>query len=107
MAALLTGAALWAQLSCVGVPALAAEESQEPSSVAAASRMNVEQEFAGPIANTMIHRWRDPTDGTVCYVYVPVPPRQYAISRASGFVRQVPDTIGSISCVSTLVAPGT
>jgi hypothetical protein len=63
-------------------------------------RMHLERQFAGPLQDTVIQRWRDPVDGTVCYVYLPItaahsPPGQ------SGYVQYGPDTIGSVSCIST------
>src|SRR5262249_18601894 len=35
-------------------------------------RMQLERQFAGPLQDTVIQRWRDPVDGTVCYVYLPI-----------------------------------
>jgi hypothetical protein len=61
-------------------------------------RMQLERQFAGPLKDTVIQRWRDPADGTVCYIYLPInaphtPPVQ------SGYVQYGPNTIGSISCM--------
>ena len=36
------------------------------------SRMQLERQFAGPLRDTIMQRWRDPVDGTVCYVYLPI-----------------------------------
>ena len=63
-------------------------------------RMHLERQFAGPLQDTVIQRWRDPVDGTVCYVYLPItaahsPPVQ------GGYVQYGPNTIGSVSCTST------
>jgi len=30
-------------------------------------RMQLERQFAGPLQDTVIQRWRDPVDGTICY----------------------------------------
>jgi hypothetical protein len=62
-------------------------------------RMQLERQFAGPLQDTVIQRWRDPVDGTVCYVYLPItaphsPPGQ------GGYVQYGPNTIGSVSCMS-------
>ena len=62
--------------------------------------MHLERQFAGPLQDTVIQRWRDPVDGTVCYVYLPItaahsPPVQ------GGYVQYGPNTIGSVSCTST------
>jgi hypothetical protein len=61
-------------------------------------RMELTQMFGGPLRDTIIQRLRDPDDGTICYVYVPMtaphtPPTQ------SGYVQYGANTIGSISCV--------
>jgi hypothetical protein len=60
-------------------------------------RMQLERQFAGPLQDTIVQRWRDPADGTVCYIYLPItaahtPPTE------SGFVQYGANTIGSISC---------
>ncbi|HLG80769.1 MAG TPA: hypothetical protein VKY22_07120 [Bradyrhizobium sp.] len=60
-------------------------------------RMQLERQFAGPLQDTLIQRWRDPADGTACYIYLPItaahsPPVQ------GGFVQYGANVIGSISC---------
>jgi hypothetical protein len=60
-------------------------------------RMVLERQFAGPLQDTIVQRWRDPVDGTICYIYLPItaphsPPTQ------SGYVQYGANTIGSISC---------
>ena len=62
-------------------------------------RMVLERQFAGPLQDTIIQRWRDPADGTICYIYLPItaphsPPAQ------SGYVQYGANTIGSISCAA-------
>ena len=62
--------------------------------------MELERQFAGPLRDTVIQRWRDPTDGTVCYFYLPIsaphtPPNQ------GGFVQYGANTIGTISCLAS------
>jgi hypothetical protein len=62
-------------------------------------RMQLERQFAGPLQDTIIQRWRDPVDGMICYIYLPItashtPPTQ------SGYVQYGANTIGSISCVT-------
>jgi hypothetical protein len=32
-------------------------------------RMQLDRQFAGPLQDTIVQRWRDPTDGTICYIY--------------------------------------
>jgi hypothetical protein len=66
-------------------------------------RMQLERQFAGPLQDTIIQRWRDPGDGTVCYIYLPItaahtPPTQ------NGFVQYGANGIGTISCVEASAA---
>jgi hypothetical protein len=60
-------------------------------------RMRLEGQYPGPLQDTLIQRWRDPVDGTVCYVYLPV-----AVAHAAGpngLVQYGSAQIGSISCM--------
>jgi hypothetical protein len=60
-------------------------------------RMRLEGQYAGPLQDTTIQRWRDPVDGTICYIYLPI-----AVAHApgpSGFVQYGAANIGSISCL--------
>src|SRR5436190_9955979 len=59
-------------------------------------RMQLERQFAGPLRDTVVQRWRD-TDGTVCYIYLPIS-AQHSPPSATGFVTYGSNTIGSISC---------
>lgn len=60
-------------------------------------RMTLERTYAGPLQDTIIQRWRDPIDGTACYLYLPVTARHSA-PLPNGFVQYGANTIGSISC---------
>jgi hypothetical protein len=67
-------------------------------------RMVLERQFAGPLQDTIVQRWRDPVDGTICYIYLPItaphsPPTQ------SGYVQYGANTIGSISCAVSSQQP--
>jgi hypothetical protein len=64
-------------------------------------RMQLERQFAGPLQDTVVQRWRDPTDGTVCYLYLPIS-APHSPPTPSGYVQYGAATIGSISCM-----PGT
>jgi hypothetical protein len=60
--------------------------------------MLLEKIYRGPLRDTIIQRWRDPIDGSVCYVYMPIsapllPPT------AEGYVQYGASQIGSISCI--------
>src|SRR4051812_5680719 len=72
----------------IAVPCLAiAQQPTTPPAASAASgapqfqqsaewsklpRMQLERQFAGPLQDTVVQRWRDPLDGTVCYIYLPI-----------------------------------
>lgn len=77
---------------------------QQPLTWNQLPRMVLERQFAGPLQDTIVQRWRDPVDGTVCYIYLPItaphsPPTQ------SGYVQYGANTIGSISCAPPLQPP--
>jgi hypothetical protein len=85
------------------LPLPASAQQQQAPTWAQMPRMQLERQFAGPLQDTIIQRWRDPVDGMICYIYLPItashsPPTQ------SGYVQYGPNTIGSISCVTP---PGT
>jgi hypothetical protein len=62
-------------------------------------RMELERQFAGPLQDTVIQRWRDPTDGTLCYIYLPIS-APHSQPTPNGFVQYGATTIGSISCLA-------
>ena len=49
----------------------------------------------------MIQRLRDPVDGTICYLYLPISAPHSPVT-STGFVQYGPNAIGSINCM-----PGT
>jgi hypothetical protein len=61
-------------------------------------KMTLERQFAGPLQDTVIQRLRDPVDGTICYLYLPIS-APHSPTTATGFVQYGPNTIGSINCV--------
>jgi hypothetical protein len=61
-------------------------------------RMQLEGQFAGPLQDTIIQRWRDPANGTVCYLYLPIT-AQHSSPTGSGYVQYGPNIIGTISCM--------
>jgi hypothetical protein len=61
-------------------------------------KMQLERQFAGPLQDTVIQRLRDPVDGTICYLYLPIS-APHSPTTASGFVQYGPNTIGTINCV--------
>ena len=77
---------------------------QQPSTWDKLPRMELERQFAGPLQDTVIQRWRDPADGTICYIYLPIS-APHSQPTQSGFVQYGATTIGSISCVAGPHAP--
>ena len=66
-------------------------------------RMEMQAQYAGPLQDTLIQRWRDPVDGTICYLYLPAivahsPPT------TAGVVQYGANGIGSISCFAPAAA---
>ena len=59
--------------------------------------MKLEAQFAGPFQDTLIQRWRDPIDGRVCYLYIPVRVK-HEPAPEGGVVDYGANNIGSISC---------
>lgn len=95
-------------VTMAGTPAIAQQTQQAPAQPAQPPpqpsgewaklpHMQLERQFAGPLQDTLIQRWRDPVDGTACYLYLPIsaahsPPTQ------GGFVQYGANVIGTISC---------
>lgn len=61
-------------------------------------RMQLERQFAGPLQDTVVQRLRDPVDGTICYLYLPISV-SHSPTTATGFVQYGPNVIGSINCM--------
>jgi hypothetical protein len=94
---------------CALPPAASAQQpppQQQPPQGAWAQlpHMQLERQFAGPLQDTIIQRWRDPVDGTVCYIYLPIT-AQHSPPTGSGYVQYGANTIGSISCVAPARPP--
>jgi hypothetical protein len=69
--------------------------------------MELQAQYAGPLQDTIIQRWRDPIDGTVCYLYLPILVH-HSPPTPSGFVEYGGNGVGSISCMPGANAvPGT
>jgi hypothetical protein len=67
-------------------------------------KMQLERQFAGPLQDTVIQRWRDPVDGTVCYIYLPIT-AAHTPPTPNGYVQYGANTIGSVSCTHASPAP--
>jgi hypothetical protein len=63
----------------------------------AISRMKLEAQYAGPLRDTLVQRWRDPIDGTICYIYLPILVQHGP--GPNGLVQYGANGIGSISCL--------
>lgn len=116
-AAPLAGVALLTSLLSVALPciALAQQQPTQPAQPAPQQfqqsgewtklpKMVLERQFAGPLQDTVIQRLRDPVDGTVCYLYLPIS-APHSPTTATGFVQYGPNVIGSINCLPAAVAP--
>ena len=77
---------------------------QESGDWAKLPRMFLERQFAGPLQDTIIQRWRDTADGTICYIYLPIT-AAHSVPTQAGFVQYGANTIGSISCMAAPAAP--
>lgn len=93
-----------ATISAVLFPLAAAAQqaAQESTQWSKLPHMELERQFAGPLQDTIVQRWRDPTDGTICYIYLPIT-AAHSAPTPSGFVQYGGNVIGSISCFG----PGT
>ncbi len=83
----------------------AQEPPRESPAWAKLPHMQLERQFAGPLQDTIVQRWRDPGDGTICYIYLPIT-AAHSPPTAAGFVQYGANTIGSISCFASRAAAG-
>lgn len=70
------------------------QQSQEWSKL---PKMQLERQFSGPLQDTVVQRLRDPVDGTVCYLYLPISVA-HSPTTPTGFVQYGSNGVGSISC---------
>jgi hypothetical protein len=61
--------------------------------------MQLERVYRGPLRDTIIQRFRDPVDGTVCFVYIPISAPLVQQAAGQAYVQYGPNVIGSVSCV--------
>lgn len=99
---ILLGMALILALTCAAAANPPAKPAPHPGSAKQNSHpnfahMQLQAQYAGPLQDTVIQRLRDPVDGTICYVYLPIIV-QHSPPTAAGFVQYGSNTIGSISC---------
>jgi hypothetical protein len=67
-------------------------------------RLQLEGQFAGPLRDTLIQRWRDPQTNMICYVYLPIT-APHSPPTPAGYVQYGPNAIGSISCAAAPPVP--
>lgn len=67
--------------------------------------MELQAQYAGPLQDTIIQRWRDPIDGRVCYLYLPVRVKHKPVKDKNDIVDYGRNTIGSISCSGPVYVP--
>src|SRR5579871_3402252 len=67
-------------------------------------KMQLERQFAGPLQDTIIQRWRDPVDGMICYIYLPIT-AAHTPPTPNGYVQYGANTIGSVSCTQANPKP--
>jgi hypothetical protein len=80
-------------------------QSQQPVTTWEGMRhMQLEAEYAGPLKDTTIQRWRDPALNVACYLYLPFT-AQHSTPTATGYVQYGANNIGSISCVPVVQLP--
>ena len=106
--ALILVAAALPQLATAQQPAQPQQPFQASQEWAKLPKMVLERQYAGPLQDTVIQRLRDPADGTICYVYLPISVA-HTTPTASGFVQYGANGVGSINCLPpapAAAAPG-
>ena len=96
------------QLAVAQQPAAPQQQFQGSQEWAKLPKMVLERQYAGPLQDTVIQRLRDPADGTICYLYLPISVA-HTTPTASGFVQYGPNGVGSINCLPpapAAAAPG-
>ena len=62
--------------------------------------MQLERVYRGPLKDTVVQRWRDTVDGSVCFLFIPISVPQLTQQVANPqYVQYGANGIGSISCV--------
>lgn len=91
-------AAGWPVLAQQQVPP-AAQQQETSATWESFPTMPLEQVYRGPLRDTVIQRWRDPVDGTVCFLYIPISAPLLPQQPGARYMQYGPNTIGSVSCV--------
>jgi hypothetical protein len=80
-----------------GDTANSVSQSQDQQQPPQFPHMELQAQYAGPLAGTVVQRWRDPVDGTICYIYLPMVVHHKPAP--SGYMEYGANNIGSISCI--------
>ena len=83
------------------VPVAAPAPRPAPPPHPALPRMELQAQYAGPLQDTVIQRLRDPVDGTICYVYLPVVVHHTPVNEL-GYLEYGANHIGTVSCYAPL-----
>jgi hypothetical protein len=67
-------------------------------------KMQLERQFAGPLQDTIVQRWRDPVEGVICYIYLPIT-AAHSPPTTTGYVQYGANGIGTISCIEPARLP--
>jgi hypothetical protein len=92
-------------LFAVAFLGLAAPACAEQVQWAAMPRMELQAQYAGPLRDTIVQRWRDPKYGTICYLYLPILVEHAPPPEDGGYVTYGANTLGSISCLPAAGIP--
>jgi hypothetical protein len=93
----------WAAAATVLTSGATLAQQAQPPTWEKMPRMQLEQQFAGPLQDTVIQRWRDPAAGAICYVYLPIV-AAHSAPTATGYLQYGPNAIGTIYCVKAVEA---
>src|ERR1035437_7411996 len=95
-----------ARATCLLSLPAAAQQQPQQADWAKLPRMQLERQFAGPLQDTIVQRWRDPVDRMICYIYLPIT-AAHTPPTPTGYVQYGANTIGSISCLAPPEPPNT
>jgi hypothetical protein len=111
VAAAIGAAAVWFLLPAAPPPAVASISAPPPDAAAPPPphaqlpRMQIQAQYGGPLQDTLIQRLRDPVDGTICYLYLPIAVHHTPPKSDTGYVEYGANGVGSISCFAAPVVP--
>ena len=84
-------------------PQPSAPASSPPPTHVPLPHMQIEAQYSGPLQDTLIQRLRDPENGAICYLYLPIAVHHTPPGKDTGYVEYGGNAVGSISCYAPLV----